>query len=364
MNNKHKHPVGIASIGMCTPPFVLPLGELALLRNVDIDKYLIGLGLQEMSLCGLQTNVIDLATNAAKQALENWDGDIKDIGLLAVGTETPVDFSRPLSAWVASNLQISGYVRSYEVKHACYGGTLAIMQAVEWYVSSNQKKAALIIAVDEALYAQNHPGEPTQGAGAVAFIIGEPSVAEIDTKSIAYSEPVFDFWKPLNEVYPRVDGQYSLECYKKAAVACFAKAVNGKDPQQYFSELAAICCHVPYPRMVKKAFTAVCESLSLPEETINTLFQQKIEPNLEWNKRCGNAYTASLWIAVCNALARINTNDELVAFSYGSGLGAEILKIKKTQKNKKSVWADVFNQALNNRTVLTAQQYVEMRQNK
>ena len=63
--------------------------------------------------------------------------------MLAVGTETAVDMSRPLSAWVADRLGLKGAVRSYEVKHACYGGTLALRQAAEWRLSGAARKNRL-----------------------------------------------------------------------------------------------------------------------------------------------------------------------------------------------------------------------------
>ena len=65
---------------------------------------------------------------AARRALGRWQGNLDDIGLIAVGTESALDMSRPLSAWVAEELGLRGAVRSYEVKHACYGGTLALKQ--------------------------------------------------------------------------------------------------------------------------------------------------------------------------------------------------------------------------------------------
>jgi len=55
-------------------------------------------------------------------------------------------------------------VRSYEVKHACYGGTLAVKQAAEWRLSGAAgDQAALVVAADVALYEQGDPSEPTQG---------------------------------------------------------------------------------------------------------------------------------------------------------------------------------------------------------
>jgi len=191
-------PTGIASIGLNLPPLAMSVEELAPLRGQDPMKYTHGLGCSAMSLCTPEYGVVELATEAARRALERWSGDRRKIGMLAVGTETAVDMSRPLSAWVADNLGLSGAVRSYEVKHACYGGTLAVRQAVEWRMSGAAgDQAALVVAADEALYEPGDPGEPTQGAGAVAMVIDEPEIAAIEPVSYPWSEPQFDFWRPV-----------------------------------------------------------------------------------------------------------------------------------------------------------------------
>ena len=107
-------PTGIASIGLHFPPLAMSVEELAGLRGQEPEKYTIGLGCDEMSLCPPGYGVVELATEAARRALDRWGGDRDRIGMLAVGTETAVDMSRPLSAWVADNLGLKGAVRSYE----------------------------------------------------------------------------------------------------------------------------------------------------------------------------------------------------------------------------------------------------------
>ena len=254
--------VGISSIGLHFPPLCITAEDLAKLRNVDPDKYTLGLGCKKIALCPENFTVVDLAVEAAKRALSRWGGSIADIGLIAVGTESAPDMSRPLSAFVAEQLGIQGAVRSYEVKHACYGGTLAIRQAVEWKLSGvAPKKAALVIAADVSLYKEGDAGEPTQGAGAIAFIIDTPDIAEIDPISFPWSKPVFDFWRPEYQPFPLVDGELSMECYKEAARACFKalRAHKNIELDELFSLYHTLCFHTPFPKMVKKAFYDVCK---------------------------------------------------------------------------------------------------------
>jgi hydroxymethylglutaryl-CoA synthase len=356
-------PVGIASIGLQFPSQYVDVPELAPLRGAEPDKYRYGLGCLEMALCGEDEGIVDLAVGAARRALERWQGDAADIGLLVVGTETAVDMSRPLSAWVADALELAGAVRSYEVKHACYGGTLALRQAVEWKASgASRGKAALVIAADIALYEPADPGEPTQGAGAVAFVVDDARIAAIDLDSYAWSEPAFDFWRPVGQAYPSVDGPYSLDCYKKAAEKCFGQWVEARDGEESLDDLEAVCFHVPFPKMVKKAVIHMGETQGWEAEASAEFFAQKVDPTMDWNRRVGNAYTASLWISVAQALDGQAPGTRIGAFSYGSGFGSELLTLTAGPDAAAGAWTADVETDLASRQRVSAGDYVEQRE--
>ncbi len=354
--------VGITSIGLALPSLALEVGELARLRGEDPAKYTVGLGCQAMALCAPGTGVVELAVQAAERALGRWQGEREEIGLLAVGTESAVDMSRPLSAWVADRLGLAGAVRSYEVKHACYGGTLALRQAAEWILSGAARgRAALVIAADVALYAPEDPGEPTQGAGAVAMIVREPHLARIELDSYAWSEPIFDFWRPVGESFPRVDGPLSLDCYKRAAERCFTALVGDRAATEVLGELAACCFHVPFPKMVKKAVQQLGTAFSWSTVETEAFFAAKVEPTMAWNRLCGNAYTASLWLSVASALRGLAPGQQLAAFSYGSGFGAELLTLTAGPLARAGAWAEDVDHDLETRQHIDAETYAGIR---
>ncbi len=353
---------GIASLGVKLPPLALRVEDLAVLRGIDPAKFTVGLGCKEIALCPEGYDAVTLGVEAARRALSRWDGGLDRIGMIAVGTESAKDMSRPLSAFIAEELGLDGAVRSYEVKHACYGGTLALRQAVEWRASgASRGKAALVIATDVALYELASGGEPTQGAGAVAFIVEEPRIASIDIDSYAYSKPAFDFWRPVGQACPSVEGQLSLECYKEAAASCFQQMVGDRRALDVLNGFKSVSFHVPFPKMVFKAVQQLGETFGWSEGELKAFHTSKVEPTMEWNRLAGNCYTASLWLSVAHQLAGAKVGDRFAAFSYGSGFGSELLALTAGELAEAGEWAKELEADVASRKRVTAEEYLRIR---
>ena len=320
--------VGLESLGLALPTYAIDLTTFAEACGADPAKYLVGLGCQRMSIARSKSDVVELGVRAARRAIESWGGDPQNIGVIAVGTETSLDESRPLSAFIAESLGLHGAVRSYEVKHGCYGGTLALRQAMEWRRASVAplSKVALVIAADVCHYAPFHPAEATQGAGAAAMIVGEPRLCTLHPQTYAYSRPIFDFFRPTGDPFPTVDGKKSFRAYCEALefTTRLKCRTTHTSPTDLFQELYAFCLHVPFPRMVIKACQHLGQIFGLAEDEVEHLIAEKVRPFLGWNTQIGNAYTASLWISLAQALCAAPAESRIGLFSYGSGCGAEL----------------------------------------
>lgn len=351
----------IAAIGVAIPSLQLPVETLAEHLHVDPNKYTVGLGCIAQSLCNPDENHVHLGIRAAKNALRQWGGDVSNIGMLAVGTECALDMARPLSAWMADALDLPEHVRSYEVKHACYAGTLALRQAVEWQRSgASRGKAALVICADQALYAPGHPGEPTQGAAAVAMVVDTDGFADVGLYSYAFQRPAFDFWRPVGTPYPQVDGPLSVQCYKDAFTSCLAQWHSDPDAMFAIEHTDAWAMHAPFPKMVQKGFVAGYASLGASEEDALQQFQQQVMPSLAWNRRVGNCYTASTWLAFAHAAAHAKSTQNIGLYSYGSGCGAEILLLQQHRLLDAEFSASV-NAQFDAQRVLSASEYAALR---
>lgn len=360
MNNKLSEiKIGIDAIGIKLPKYALELSELSVSHGKDSSYYTENNGGTVMSLCLKKDTVLTLAVEAIKRALENWHGNIKDIGFFAVGTESSFDFARPLSLWISDEIGMNGNVRSYEIKSACSAGTLAVKQATEWLNSdTSNQKAALVVAVDECLYSPNHPGENTQGAAAIAMIITHnPKLCSIDQQSYCYSAPIKDFYKPVSAKYPVVQGKLSIVTYKNALLNCYNQLVK-QHSLKIFEDADALCFHTPCPKLVILALKAVAEKLQIPN--ITEIIRNKVTSNMQWNKVIGNSYTASLWISIAQSL--ISSKGQIIAYSYGSGCNAELLTLNA--HSNYTYWSEQVAQDLANREFISGKQYYDMRYNK
>jgi hydroxymethylglutaryl-CoA synthase len=200
--------VGISNLAIYIPPLYLSHDDLADARSVPREKFRVGLGNEKMAIVPRWEDTVTMSANAAEMALEDAGIQKDEIGLLIVSTETGVDQSKPIASFVQGLLGIGPRTRVYEIKHACYGGTAGIMNAIDWVRSDYcAGKNALVVATDIAKYGLNTSGEPTQGAGSVAFIVSDQAelIHFSPTLNALYSEDVFDFWRPNGHTVPIVD---------------------------------------------------------------------------------------------------------------------------------------------------------------
>jgi hydroxymethylglutaryl-CoA synthase len=322
--------VGIDAIGLAVPPLTLELEALAKARGVEPSKYIEGLGTTRISIPPAHEDTVTLAVRAGRHALELAGAKAEEIGLCVVGTETAVDHSKPVAAFVHGLLGLPSGCRIYETKHACYGATAGLQTALDWIrAGSAHGKKALVIGSDIARYGLRTPGEPTQGAGAVALLVSEaPRLVSFEAGRIGtFARDVFDFWRPLYSKDAVVDGHYSVACYLEALEGAYRAYVArcGEGGGKLSDSLGAIAYHVPYGKMAVKAH----KHLRALEGDTNPAasFERLVAPSLVLPRKVGNIYTGSLYLALASALSespRDLGGETIALFSYGSGSCAEL----------------------------------------
>jgi hydroxymethylglutaryl-CoA synthase len=343
-----KMSVGIEALAVALPRRALHMEDLAHARGVDPAKYVAGLGVREMAVTDPGEDTVALAATAARRLIETNEIDPASIGMISVGTETGVDHSKPVASFVQGLVGLPRQMRVFDVQHACYGGTAAMMAAAEWIASGVAGgKSAIVICSDIARYGVKTAGEPTQGAGAVAMLISSrPELLAFDLGINGTSSAhVFDFWRPLGRREAVVDGHYSIDCYLEALAGAYrdwrskaeAKELVRRTGSALPSEqLAAIGYHVPFCKMAKKAHARLrrCDLDDVlgafdegrEEREGSTSFERQVASSLSLCSRVGNVYTGSLYLGLAGMLqesAAALAGKRIGLFSYGSGCASE-----------------------------------------
>lgn len=313
--------VGIDTLAVYTPHYTLPLAELARARGIDPDKYNIGLGQYSMSVPPPGEDIVTMAANAACEALR--DIDINDIEMLLFATESGIDQSKAAGIYVHALLGLPVRCRVVELKQACYAAT-AGLQMVLPFLREHPDKKVLLIASDIARYGLNTVGESSQGAGAVAMVLSaNPRVLALESDYGVMTDNVMDFWRPnyLNEAL--VEGKYSSKLYLSMLEKCWQQ--YQKESGRNFMDHAYYCYHTPVPRLVEKAHQHLLKVNGI-ENMPEDMVAQQIDAALQYGRRVGNSYTASLYVGIASLLDTIQENiagKRIGFYSYGSGCVAE-----------------------------------------
>ncbi|KAF4459203.1 hydroxymethylglutaryl- synthase [Fusarium albosuccineum] len=367
--------IGIKAIEIYFPS----QSELEKFDGVSAGKYTIGLGQTRMSFCDDREDIYSFALTATSKLIKNYNIDVNSIGRLEVGTETILDKSKSVKTVLMQLFGDNTNIEGVDTINACYGGTNAIFNSVNWIESSAwDGRDAIVVAGDIALYAKGN-ARPTGGAGAVAFLIGPnaPIVMEPGLRG-TYMQHAYDFYKPdLTSEYPYVDGHYSINCYTKALDAAYrdyckreAKqstngVTNGTDPNRTnLDRFDYLTFHAPTCKLVQKsyarllyhdylanadspAFAEVAPELrdmdyeksltdKVVEKTFMALtkkrFQERVGPAIQVATNCGNMYCGSVWGGLASLVSVVDSKalegKRIGLFSYGSGLAASFMSFR------------------------------------
>lgn len=365
-----------------------------------------------------QSDIYSFALTTVSSLLKKYSIDPKTIGRLEVGTETLLDKSKSVKSVLMQLFEASGNtnIEGIDTVNACYGGTNALFNAINWVESSAwDGRDAIVCAGDIALYKKGN-ARPTGGAGCVAMLIGPNAPLAFEPgKRGSYMQHAYDFYKPdLTSEYPYVDGPYSVKCYTEAVDACY-KAYNEREATLQRNGLANgfhtseeetstpldrfdhIMFHAPTCKLVSKSYARMLyndylsspsnpsfESVpielqdmdyetSLSDKTVEKTFmglskkkfQARVQPSIQVPTMCGNMYCASVYGSLCSLLSNIG-NEQLQGkrlgfFSYGSGLASSFFSAKVVGDVSEMVNKLQLQERLNSRRTVAPEVYDEVR---
>ncbi|WP_414841447.1 hydroxymethylglutaryl-CoA synthase [Enterococcus saccharolyticus] len=348
--------VGIDKISFFVPPYFIDMTDLAHARDVDPNKFHIGIGQDQMAVNAKTQDIVTFATNAAKQILT--EEDLTAIDTVIVATESGIDESKAASVVLHRLLGVQPFARSFEIKEACYGGT-AGLQFAKNHVTLHPESKVLVVATDIARYGLNSGGEPTQGAGAVAMLItANPRILSLNDDNVMLTQDIYDFWRPVGHDYPLVDGPLSNETYINSFQKVWQE--NTRRNGYTLADYQALAFHIPYTKMGKKALLAILEN-ETEEEQARIL--ARYEESIAYSRRIGNLYTGSLYLGLISLLEHatvLTAGDRIGLFSYGSGAVSEFFSGHLVEGYEQHLLVDVHTSLLEKRTKLAIDAYEEL----
>ncbi|BDS63367.1 TPA: hydroxymethylglutaryl-CoA synthase [Streptococcus pneumoniae] len=345
--------IGIDKIGFATSQYVLKLQDLAEARGIDPEKLSKGLLLKELSIAPLTEDIVTLAASASDSILTEQER--QEVDMVIVATESGIDQSKAAAVFVHGLLGIQPFARSFEIKEACYGATAALHYA-KLHVENSLESKVLVIASDIAKYGIETPGEPTQGAGSVAMLITQnPRMMAFNNDNVAQTRDIMDFWRPNYSTTPYVNGVYSTQQYLDSLKTTWLE--YQKRYQLTLDDFAAVCFHLPYPKLALKGLKKIMDK-SLPQEK-KDLLQKHFDQSILYSQKVGNIYTGSLFLGLLSLLENtdsLKAGDKIALYSYGSGAVAEFFSGELVEGYEAYLDKDRLNK-LNQRTALSVADY-------
>lgn len=363
-----------------------------------------------MSYVNDREDIYSMSLTALSQLMEKYNISPSDVGRLEVGTETLLDKSKSVKSVLMQLMGDNADVEGIDTVNACYGGTNALFNAVNWVESSSwDGRLAIVVCGDIAIYSKG-AARPTGGAGTVAMVIGPDAPMVLEPAHGSFMEHAYDFYKPdFTSEYPYVDGHFSLSCYVKAVDQCYknysAKAVKKGIAPKSGSDTVGLdhfdfnVFHVPTCKLVVKSyarmlyndfrgdsskFPEVDQKLaelsyetSLVDKTVEKTFmaltkvaaKEKVEPSLQVPTNTGNMYTGSVYAALASLLTYAGpeavNGKRIGMFSYGSGLAASMFSIKVVGDVSEIVQKLDIKRKLESRLIESPQEYekaIELRE--
>ncbi len=283
------------------------------------------------------------STTMAAQAVRNLiqrnpQLHLPGLRYLTVGTETGVDHSKPVSAYVEGMLQRSGIqipqsLSSFQVQHACAGGTLSLLSVGALLsLGGRDNESGIVATSDIAKYEIGGTAEITQGAGAVGMLVeSDPRLLELDLATQGYcSRDVDDFFRPLGSPVAQVKGRYSMECYIDNLEAAFLDHCERRSehPARVLSDTDLFVLHTPFRNMPLDAMRRLLHKhLGLVNGQSEAFLEERgFGAGIDAVAGVGNIYTGSMYLVLAYSLAeRFRVLGEgivgkrVLLASYGSG---------------------------------------------
>lgn len=135
----------IIGTGSYVPEKVLTNADLSRMLGEDVDEFVSNvLGIRERHVCGDDESTADLATGAARRALESAGVKAEDLDLVVLATDTP-EYVSPATSVVVQHRLGAKRAGTFDVNSACAGFVTAVDAASKYVVADSSYRNVLVV---------------------------------------------------------------------------------------------------------------------------------------------------------------------------------------------------------------------------
>lgn len=168
-------PVALIGTGSYVPERRLTNSDLEKMVDTSHEWIIARTGIEERRIAAPDEKTSDMATKAARRAMEDAGVTAEEIDLIIVGTVTPDTFTPSTACYVQANIGAKN-AAAFDISAACSSFLFALKTAVQ-YIGCGQAKTALIISSEKLSHIVNWEDRSTcvlfgDGAGAAVLKTG------------------------------------------------------------------------------------------------------------------------------------------------------------------------------------------------
>ncbi|EEY22088.1 hydroxymethylglutaryl-CoA synthase [Verticillium alfalfae VaMs.102] len=184
--------IGIKAIEVYFPSQYVEQSELEKHDGASTGKYTIGLGQTKMAFCDDREDIYSFALTVVSNLLKKYEIDTNSIGRLEVGTETILDKSKSVKTVLMQLFGDNTNIEGVDTLNACYGGTNALFNTLNWIESSAWNVATPLSSLVTLLSTPRATPAPTGGAArpeSYARLLYHDYLANADNAAFAEVAP-------------------------------------------------------------------------------------------------------------------------------------------------------------------------------
>ena len=310
--------------GAYLPPRIVTNDELCKIVDTSDEWIIERTGIIQRHFAESDQKTSDLATAAAKSALDHAGLSAQDIDLIVLATTTP-DYTFPATATLVQHNLGNRTALAFDVAAAC-SGYLVALNIVDMYLKTGQAQHAMVIGAD--VYSRLLDMEDRRtcvlfGDGAGAVIFKAVPATETDRGIMGvhmqsdggYTDLLYAGGAPTEQALPKIT-MVGREVYKHAVTKLTDAATSIL--QRYQIQLEQVDWMIPHQANLR-IIEGMAKKLHMPMNKVVTTVQQH-----------SNTSAASIPLALTTAIhdGRVQPGQIILHEAIGGGLvwGAALLR--------------------------------------